>query len=87
MDFRFRPFVAISQSEIKDYYESRLTPQLQKSGIELPPLAQVSAEIEAILSEEKVNSMLDTWIKEIRRKSRIEYYDLGMQPPTNADER
>jgi peptidyl-prolyl cis-trans isomerase SurA len=79
VDFRFRPFVAISQNEIKDYYESRLTPQLKKAGIELPPLPQVSTEIEGILREEKVNSMLDQWILEIRRNSRIEFYDLGAE--------
>jgi hypothetical protein len=50
---------------------------LKKVGAELLPLPQVSSEVEAILREEKVNSMLDQWIKEIRRNSRIEFYDLG----------
>jgi hypothetical protein len=49
--------------------------QLQKSGIELPPLIHVSNKIETILREEKINDALDQWIKEVRRNSRIEFFD------------
>jgi hypothetical protein len=75
VDFRFRPFVNISEEEIKNYYEMRLTPQLQKAMLALPPLAQVSIRIEQILREEKVNSLFEQWMKEIRKNSRIEYFD------------
>jgi hypothetical protein len=75
VDFRFRPFANISAEEIKSYYEKRLTPQLQKAKLDLPPLEQVANRIEEILKEEKVNSLLDQWIKEIRKNSRIEYFE------------
>jgi hypothetical protein len=75
VDFRFRPFVSVSAEEVQHYFNDRLTPQLQKSGIALPSLVQVSDKIEAILREEKINDVLDQWIKEIRRNSRIEYFD------------
>jgi hypothetical protein len=74
VDFRFRPFVSISSEEIQKYYEGRLREQLKKSGLELPPLTQVSARIEEILKEEKMNAMLESWITEIRRNSKIEYF-------------
>ncbi len=74
VDFRFRPFAGVSETEIKNYYDSRLTPQLQKAKLALPPLPQVSVRIEEILREEKINAVLDQWIKEIRRVSRIEYF-------------
>ena len=75
VDFRFRPFVSVSEEEIKKYYETRLIPQLQKAKLEIPPLAQVSTRIEEILREEEVNALLDQWIKEVRRSSRIENFD------------
>jgi hypothetical protein len=75
VDFRFRPFISVSAEELQVYYKDRLTLQLQKSGIELPPLIQVSDKIDTILREEKINDVLDQWIKEIRRNSRIEYFD------------
>jgi hypothetical protein len=75
VDFRFRPFISVSAEEVQAYYKNRLTSQLQKSGIEIPPLLQVSDKIETILREEKISDVLDQWIKEIRRNSRIEYFD------------
>lgn len=74
VDFRFRPFAGVSEEEIKTYYESRLKPQLQKATLALPPLQQVSTRIEEILKEEKINAVLDQWIKDIRRAARIEYF-------------
>lgn len=75
VDFRFKPFATVSEQEIKNYYEVRLTSQLQKARIALPDLGQVSARIEGILREEKINALLDQWITEIKRNSRIEYFD------------
>ena len=75
VDFRFRPFINVSGDEIKAYYDEKLTPQLRKSQIELPALGQVSAKIEEILREEKINAALEQWVSEIKRNSRIEYFD------------
>jgi hypothetical protein len=75
VSFRFRPFATVSEQEIKNYYETRLTPQLQKARVDLPQLGQISGRIEEILREEKVNTLLEQWIKEIKRNSRIEYFD------------
>jgi hypothetical protein len=74
VNFRFRPFVSVSDEEIKTYYEGRLAAQLKKSGLELPALQQIAGKIEEILREEKINAMLDQWIREIRSNSRIEYF-------------
>jgi hypothetical protein len=75
VDFRFRPFITVSTEEVQAYYRDKLMAQLQKSGIELPPLIHVSNKIETILREEKINDALDQWIKEVRRNSRIEFFD------------
>jgi peptidyl-prolyl cis-trans isomerase SurA len=77
VDFRFRPFVSVSEADIRDYYEKRLIPQLRESKIETPSLDQIAAKIEIILREEKINAVLDQWMKEIRRSSRIEYFNDG----------
>jgi peptidyl-prolyl cis-trans isomerase SurA len=74
VDFRFRPFVNVTEVEIKDYYETRLIPQLRESKLAVPELAQVSAKIEEILKEEKINGALEQWISTIKRNARIEYF-------------
>ncbi len=75
VDFRFRPFVQVSEEEVKAYYQTRLTPQLEKARVALPPLVQISARIEEILREEKINAVLEQWMKDVRRHSRIEYFN------------
>jgi hypothetical protein len=75
VDFRFRPFVSVSEEDIRNYYEKRLVPQLRESKIDVPALDQISAKIEVILREEKINAVLDQWIKEVRASSRIEYFN------------
>ncbi len=75
VDFRFRPFVNVSEEEIKAYYEGKLVPQLRNAKLNVPALGQVSDKIEEILKEEKVNGVLDQWIREIRRNSHIEYFN------------
>jgi peptidyl-prolyl cis-trans isomerase SurA len=74
VDFRFRPFVNVTEVEIKDYYETRLMPRLRESKLAAPELAQVSAKIEEILKEEKINAALEQWISAIKRNSHIEYF-------------
>ncbi len=69
----------MSEADIRAYYEKRLTPQLKESKIETPPLDQVLAKIEMILREEKINEVLDQSMKEIRRSSRIEYFNDASQ--------
>lgn len=75
VDFRFRPFVSVSDEEIRNYYDKRLVPQLRESKIDVPPLDQISAKIEVILREEKINAVMDQWIQEVRASSRIEYFN------------
>jgi hypothetical protein len=84
VNFRFRPFINISQEEINSYYKNRLAPQLEKSKIELPSLAQVSTQIEEILRQEKINEVLDQWIANIRHNSRIEYFEDKFRPASKA---
>jgi hypothetical protein len=87
VNFRFRPFASVSQEEIISYYEKRLAPQLEKSKIELPPLPQVSDQIEEILRQEKINESLDQWIANIRRNSRIEYFEDKFRPASKEGTR
>ncbi len=74
VNLRFRPFVSVTPEEVQAYYRDRLLPKLQQANSPAPPIGKVSADIENILKEEKVNAALDSWIKEIRNHSRIEYF-------------
>jgi len=73
IQFRFRPFVTVSPEEILAYYRQKLVPRLEKSS-RVPDLEEVTAQIEEILAQEKVNTAVDNWLKDIRRHSRIESF-------------
>jgi len=75
VDFRFRPFISVSQEEIQEYYRTKLVPQLQKPGAPIPALEDVSSKILEILTEEKVNSSLNQWLQDSRRHLKIEYFE------------
>jgi hypothetical protein len=75
VNFRFGPFARVSDSEIEAYYEGAYRTQLLASGIEVPPLAQVSGRIEGLLKEQKINEALDQWLLDARQNARIEYFN------------
>lgn len=81
IDFRFRPFVSVSEQEVQEYYKEKLVPPLRQAGAAVPPLAEVSGKIEEILKEEKVNASMDQWIQDIRRHARVEYFLHGVELP------
>lgn len=83
VNLRFRPFVSVSPEEVQIYYRDILVPRLQKAGSPIPPVGQVSAGIEEILREEKINAALDNWIKEIRSHSRIEEFGTDDVPASS----
>jgi len=74
ISLRFRPFVTVSPEEVKSYYEEVLVPRLREEGSSVPPLSEISARIEEVLTEEKVNDSMDRWIRNIRRHTRIELF-------------
>lgn len=87
VDFRFRPFVRVSKEEIESYYKGILQPQLRESGLEIPPLSEVTDKIEAILTEQKINAELDQWIENARSSAKIEYFrDNGLGAPEKETE-
>lgn len=87
LDFRFRAFVRVERKEIEDYYRERLQPQLRESGIDVPPLEEVSKKIEEILMEEKISEELDLWIEIAHSNARIEYFlDDTLRSPEKGPE-
>jgi hypothetical protein len=82
MDFiavRFRLGIQIPETEVRDYYDYRLAPQLEQNNKPKPQLEDVRTEIESILTAERVNSALDRWLGQARTASRIRYLMKDLQ--------
>ena len=68
--YRFRPAVQISTAQIQAYYDNRLPAAAPK-----PSLEEVRDQIEQVLRLEQTNTLLNSWLSEIRQQTHIETYE------------
>jgi len=71
VDAHLRPAVQIDSKTIETYYQDKFVPQLKQSGADDVPLADVSAKIRELLTQEKVNELLVSWLQTLRSESRV----------------
>jgi peptidyl-prolyl cis-trans isomerase SurA len=71
VDARLRPTVQIDSKTIEDYYREKFVPQLRQSGSSEVPLADVSARIRELLTEQKVNELLISWLQTLRSEGDV----------------
>jgi hypothetical protein len=84
VDLRFRGLVRVDKAEIDAYYQDKLLPELKKRGAQEPPLAEVSGRIERILVEQRVDEMLNDWLKILRSQAHIEKMAPTLPKPQGA---
>ena len=71
VDARLRPTVQIDSKSIEAYYRDQFVPKLKQSGASEVPLAEVSAKIREVLTEEKVSEMLVSWLQTLRSEGQV----------------
>jgi parvulin-like peptidyl-prolyl isomerase len=71
VDTRLRPAVQIDSKSIEAYYREKFVPQLKQSGASEVPLADVSARIRELLTQEKVSELLVSWLQTLRSESDV----------------
>jgi len=71
VDARLRPTVQIDSKTIEAYYREKFVPQLKQSGGSEVPLAEVTAKIRELLTEQKVNELLVSWLQTLRSESEV----------------
>jgi len=73
LDFRFRSFVVISQSEIAEYYRDVFVPRLRARapGQIVPTLEEARVQIEKTLTESKIESDTDAFLDTARERAEI----------------
>ncbi len=71
VDFRFRSFVFVSETEVKRHYDEALVPEIRKRGQVPPPLDQIRNDITNLLKAEKIELELDRFIASARQRADI----------------
>ncbi len=72
VDLRFRGLVRVEKDAIENYYQQQFLPEVRKRNAAAPPLAEVSDKIEQILVEQRIDSLLNEWLKTLRAQAHIE---------------
>lgn len=72
IDVRFRGLVRVDKAAIAAFYQEKFLPELRRRGAPEPPLAEVADKIEKILVEQRVDEMLNDWLKTLRSQAQIE---------------
>jgi hypothetical protein len=75
VDFRFRPDVDVSESDIRKYYEQELVKWKQSHTTPAPALEESRSSIEKALSDQRVDYALSSWVEQARHEANIIYLD------------
>lgn len=84
IDLRFRTLARADRAAVSNYYKQKLIPELRKQGAAEPPLSQVSDRIEEILTEQRINELLNSWLQALRSQAYIEKMNMASQTAAGA---
>ena len=68
---RLRPSVHVERRSIEAYYNDKLLPEIRKKGEPAVALADVASQIEELLSQQRVDTLTNEWLKDLRQQSEI----------------
>lgn len=71
VDARLRPQVQIDSKSIEAYYRDKFVPQLKQAGVGGVSLSDVSGKIRELLTQQKVNELLVSWLQNLRSESKV----------------
>lgn len=71
VDDRLRPTIQIDPKSIESYYQQSLLPQLRNSGAADVPLSDVTPKIKELLTQQKLDQLLTSWLQNLRATSQI----------------
>jgi hypothetical protein len=69
---RFRPFVKISDEEVRDYYEKTVLPKFRAAGGTMPSLEEGMETARSFLIADKLDKEVDDWLKDLEGRASIE---------------
>ena len=71
VEARLRPGIQVDLRSIELYYQESIVPQLRNSGAKQVALAEVSTKIKELLTQQKMNDLLGSWLQSLRAASQI----------------
>jgi hypothetical protein len=81
---RFKTGIRISEPEIQQYYDQKFVPRFRERSATPPPLSAISDRIEEILLQQRVNILLEDWLKSLHDQGSVQILDPSLIPPASA---
>ena len=78
LNLRFRPAVQVTDDDVKTYYVDNI--EAKSPSVQSPPLEDVRSTIEETLTNQRADKELETWLKDQRRRLKIEYHADAFEP-------
>jgi len=77
VSLRFRPSVQVTEQDVRDYFQKSIQPKLPpgSGGID-----DYRSQIETIITNTRADAEVDSWLKEQRKRYRIEYLEKDLAP-------
>ena len=83
IELRFRSGIRIAPEEIEKYYKETMLPMYATPGA-APALDHVSARIQEILLQQRVNELLNEWLKSLQYQGQVEVLDPALRVAVEA---
>ena len=84
IELRFRSGIRITPEEIATYYKDSLVPKYARPG-DAPPLEKIAPRIQEILLQQRVNVLLNDWLKSLQDQGQVEILDPTLRKPEAED--
>lgn len=75
MNLRFGAAVRISREDVQQYYAQTLVPELQRNHAAVPDMQSVAPQIRGVLRQQRINVMVDEWLKGLRAEGDLHILD------------
>ncbi len=72
IEVRLRPSVHIPEEDVEAYYHDQLVPDLEKNGGATVALTDVAPRIRELLTQQRMDEMLDVWLHNLRQQAEIQ---------------
>jgi hypothetical protein len=72
IEVRLRPAVHVQEEDVEAYYRNQLIPDLEKTGGTVVALPDVAPRIRELLTQQRMDEMLDAWLHNLRQQADIE---------------
>jgi hypothetical protein len=79
VDYRFRPGIQISDADVKSYYDHELGQWKQQDIASIPTFDDSRPKIEEILTQQRIDQALDSWMADTRKQVPINYLDESLK--------